>query len=185
MASRPLRRSGEKGAPCCTSCPTSCCLTSYRSGLLSLQRPSACCQKRRECCGSLWLCTALTLGLGHNCQDFSNLASRDTISVLCTLTVLQILAHHPDFPSRQDAAELGPAVYQPFSRMLQFALEPLILARTDTTEPPGAAIACLPLKTLQPAAKHESNVGCTAVESVQRAGPMQMQMQSCVTQSSS
>ena len=60
------------------------------------------------------------------------------------LTALQILAHHPDFPSRQDAAELGPAVYQPFSRMLQFALEPLILARTDSTEPPGGALACLP-----------------------------------------
>ena len=59
------------------------------------------------------------------------------------LTALQILAHHPDFPSRQDAAELGPAVYQPFSRMLQFALEPLILARTDSTEPPGGVLACL------------------------------------------
>ena len=52
---------------------------------------------------------------------------------------VQILAHHPDFPTRQDAAEEGVAVYQPFSRMLQFALEPLILAAagSEQAEPPG------------------------------------------------
>ena len=54
---------------------------------------------------------------------------------------VQILAHHPDFPTRQDAAEDGVAVYQPFSRMLQFALEPLILAASGSehAEPPGEA----------------------------------------------
>ena len=36
MASQLLRRSGEKEAPCCTSCLTSCCLISYRFGVLSL-----------------------------------------------------------------------------------------------------------------------------------------------------
>lgn len=36
MASRLLRRLGEKGAQCCTSCLTSCCLTSYRFGSLPL-----------------------------------------------------------------------------------------------------------------------------------------------------
>ena len=52
---------------------------------------------------------------------------------------VQILAHHPDFPTRQDAAEEGVSVYQPFSRMLQFALEPLLLAASgaEYAEPPG------------------------------------------------
>ena len=36
MASRLQRRLGERGAPCCTSCPTSCCPTSYRYGPLPL-----------------------------------------------------------------------------------------------------------------------------------------------------
>ncbi len=62
-----------------------------------------------------------------------------------TLALIEVLllcadpAHHPDFPTRQDAAEVGPAVYQPFSKMLQFALEPLLLAATgaDHAEPPG------------------------------------------------
>ena len=55
---------------------------------------------------------------------------------------MQILAHHPDFPTRQDAAEVGPAVYQPFSKMLQFALEPLLLAASgaDHAEPPGDSL---------------------------------------------
>ena len=58
-----------------------------------------------------------------------------------SLLSVQILAHHPDFPTRQDAAEEGVAVYQPFSRMLQFALEPLILAASGSehAEPPGEA----------------------------------------------
>ena len=59
---------------------------------------------------------------------------------MCSGMYSQILAHHPDFPMRQDEAEAGPSVYQPFTRMAQFALEPLILA--CTSEPPGASWPC-------------------------------------------
>jgi len=38
---------------------------------------------------------------------------------------VQILAHHPDLPTPEEMAE-DPAALQPFSRMLQFALEVLI-----------------------------------------------------------
>ena len=53
--------------------------------------------------------------------------------------LLQMLAHHPDFPTRQEVAEMGQEAYQPFTRMLQFMLEPLILsvASRSDSEPPG------------------------------------------------
>ena len=52
----------------------------------------------------------------------------------------QILAHHPDFPERVDVAQQGAAAYQPFARMLQFALEPLCLAACTAADgdAPGA-----------------------------------------------
>lgn len=58
--------------------------------------------------------------------------------------MLQILAHHPDFPTRQEVAEMGLEAYQPFTRMLQFMLEPLILsvASKSDAEPPGDTISC-------------------------------------------
>ena len=38
---------------------------------------------------------------------------------------MQILAHHPDLPTHEEMSE-DPETLQPFSRMLQFALEVLI-----------------------------------------------------------
>eukprot|EP00879_Flechtneria_rotunda_P015681 GHRR01016403.1.p1 GENE.GHRR01016403.1~~GHRR01016403.1.p1 ORF type:complete len:1542 (+),score=797.44 GHRR01016403.1:616-5241(+) len=52
---------------------------------------------------------------------------------------LYILAHHPDFPQGDDVEEL--AAYEPFQYMLQFMLQPLLVA--SGSEPAGASIPAL------------------------------------------
>ncbi|BDA45205.1 Sister chromatid cohesion protein PDS5 homolog A [Coccomyxa sp. Obi] len=67
--------------------------------------------------------------------------------------IIQILAHHPDFPTRQDLAEMGSEAWEPFTIMLQFLLEPLILAssKQSNAEPPGATLPAIEkvLRTLK------------------------------------
>ncbi|DBA83186.1 TPA: hypothetical protein ACH3X2_006702 [Trebouxia sp. C0005] len=41
--------------------------------------------------------------------------------------IIQSLAHHPDFPTPEDLDEGDPSVLEPFQKMLQFALQPLLL----------------------------------------------------------
>lgn len=55
------------------------------------------------------------------------------------------MAHHPDFPTEEEVEEAGAQqAFAPFQKMLQFALEPLLLAGASllVPEPPGTAGAC-------------------------------------------
>jgi hypothetical protein len=65
---------------------------------------------------------------------------------LCTrrraLRGAQVMAHHPDFPSEEEVERDGvQEAFAPFQKMLQFALEPLLLAGAalPVPETPGAA----------------------------------------------
>ncbi len=52
------------------------------------------------------------------------------------------MAHHPDFPSEEEVAQVGvQEAFAPFQKMLQFALEPLLLAGAalPVPETPGGA----------------------------------------------
>lgn len=52
------------------------------------------------------------------------------------------MAHHPDFPAEEEVEEVGAQeAFAPFQKMLQFALEPLLLAGASmpVPEPPGTA----------------------------------------------
>lgn len=62
----------------------------------------------------------------------------------------QVIAHHPDFPTEDEVEEVGVhEAFAPFQKMLQFALEPLLLAGASlpVPEPPGlgspSTITCL------------------------------------------
>ncbi len=54
--------------------------------------------------------------------------------------ILQILAHHPDFPAKEMyLAE--PELLQPFSCMLQFALQTLLLSPNGPAKTAGESIS--------------------------------------------
>lgn len=60
--------------------------------------------------------------------------------------LVQILAHHSDFPLEEDVADDALRAYTPFMRMLQFGLEALLLP-SSSTDAPGAMLPAI-LKTL-------------------------------------
>lgn len=53
---------------------------------------------------------------------------------------MQILAHHTDFPTEEEAEASPQEVYQPFVRMLQFAFEALLLPSASSNSAPGAVM---------------------------------------------
>ena len=55
-----------------------------------------------------------------------------------TPVFVQILAHHPDFPSKQ-LYQAEPDTLQPFSCMLQFALQTLLLTPSGPAKNAGEA----------------------------------------------
>jgi hypothetical protein len=79
------------------------------------------------------------------------------------------MAHHPDFPTKQDVAREGLEAYAPFAKMLQFLLEPLILAHSassSSAEPPGERAVALPCNRRRPRPKPciiiSAPSGCTS-----------------------
>ncbi|KAK9813540.1 hypothetical protein WJX73_005871 [Symbiochloris irregularis] len=57
--------------------------------------------------------------------------------------LMQILAHHTDFPEPEDAAIDPDEVYRPFLGMLQFALEALLLPSAAGLDAPGATLPAI------------------------------------------
>ena len=69
-------------------------------------------------------------------RDILKLCASD--GMLTHVGIMQILAHHPDFPE-PDAVEAGPdAALGPFQRMLQFVLQLLLPAPDAASVPQGA-----------------------------------------------
>ncbi|DBA74057.1 TPA: hypothetical protein ACH3X1_010871 [Trebouxia sp. C0004] len=54
--------------------------------------------------------------------------------------IIQSLAHHPDFPTPEDLDEGDLSVLEPFQKMLQFALQPLLLYVDPIADQPGSVL---------------------------------------------
>ncbi len=51
---------------------------------------------------------------------------------------LQVLAHHPEFPQQEDLEAGAAEALEPFMKMLQFTLEPLLLPMPGSADTPGS-----------------------------------------------
>ena len=70
--------------------------------------------------------------------------ARPSLAFQADTVTAQVMAHHPDFPTDEEVEEVGAQqAFAPFQKMLQFALEPLLLAGASlpAPEPPGTARA--------------------------------------------